>query len=69
MQQACYCGRVGDVEDQQLMILDARGERALRCKGCGYIDRLVWLSKEARELVLEEAERRSGRSQGSEAIA
>ena len=68
MQQACYCGRVGDFEDQQ-PILDARGELALRCPGCGYIDHLLWLSEDARSAVFEEAERRSGRWQGSEAIA
>ena len=64
MQQACYCGRVGQIEELQPILLDAAGgERALRCTCCGYVDYLQWLSKEAQELVFEEAERRrSGRS-------
>jgi hypothetical protein len=69
MQQACYCGRVGEIEDQQPILLDARGERALRCTGCGYIDRLLWLSEDARELVFEEAERRRSGRRGSSVVA
>ncbi len=68
MQEACYCGRVGDIEDRQ-PILDARGERALRCPHCGSIDSLLWLSKDRRSLVFEEAERRSARQRGSSDVA
>jgi hypothetical protein len=59
MQEVCYCGRTGEVEDRE-PVIDGEGG-ALRCPNdeCGHIDRLLWLSPENRRLVMEEAERRS----------
>jgi uncharacterized Zn finger protein len=55
--ESCYCGRAGDIEDHDPLI-DAYGQRALRCPDCGHVDDLRWLSEDARRLVLEKAERR-----------
>jgi hypothetical protein len=58
MEEACYCGRVGDIEDREL-VLDQAGERALRCAGeaCGHLECLCWLPDEARLCVFENAGR------------
>ncbi len=57
MQEACYCGRSGDIRSRK-PILDSDGRRALECPDCGHTDHLEWLSQEARSPILEEAERR-----------
>jgi hypothetical protein len=50
MQEACYCGRTGEVEDRK-PIADDEGAEALECRGCGHLEHLRWLPAEARELV------------------
>ena len=59
MREACYCGRVGEIEDREPVSLDGSG-RALRCE-CGHLERAAWLSSENREEFFEEAERRKAR--------
>jgi uncharacterized Zn finger protein len=54
MQEVCYCGHVGSLEDRQ-PIVDERGRGALRCRECGHVDHLLWLSEDARSKVIEEA--------------
>lgn len=56
MQEVCYCGRAGEIEDRE-PVRDGT-ERALRCPDCGHLDQLLWLSDDARRSVLKEAERR-----------
>ena len=58
MLEACYCGRVGEVEDREPVLRDGRTE-ALRCPRCGRLDPLPWLDAAARHSVFDEAERRS----------
>ena len=58
MREACYCGRVGEVEDREPVYGDARNE-ALRCPRCGHLDPLPCLDADARREVFEEAERRT----------
>ncbi len=57
MKESCFCGRFGEVEDRE-PVLDAKGRWALRCPGCGHLDRLVWLPEEAGFLLWGEAKRR-----------
>jgi hypothetical protein len=57
MQEVCYCGRAGEIEDRE-PVRDG-GERALRCPECGHLDYLHSLSEDARALVFEEAERKA----------
>ena len=54
--QDCACGD-GEFGYREPVLGD--GEWALRCPECGHLDRLEWLSDEARPLVLELARRRS----------
>lgn len=56
MQEVCYCGRTGEIEERE-PVRDG-GEMALRCPDCGHLDHLRWLPEDARRLVLAEAERR-----------
>jgi hypothetical protein len=58
MEEACYCGRVGEIEDRE-PILDGDGQSALRCpsEACGHLDDLRWLSADARRCVFENAGR------------
>ena len=58
MREACYCGRVGEVEDREPVLRDGRTE-ALRCPRCGHLDSLPYLDDAARHEMFEEAERRS----------
>ncbi len=58
MREACYCGRVGEVEDREPVYGGARIE-ALRCPRCGHLDPLPYLDAVARIEMFEEAERRS----------
>lgn len=57
MQEMCYCGHRGDLEDR-LPVVDERGQGALRCRECGHVDHLLWLSEDGRRSVLEEARSR-----------
>jgi hypothetical protein len=60
MQEACFCGRVGEVEDR-VPVVDADGRPILRCpdETCGHLEYLEWMPEEARKLVVREAARRS----------
>ena len=62
MREACFCGRIGEVEDRE-PVTTATGAPALRCpeEACGHTDPLEWLPEETRRLVVEEAARRSAR--------
>ena len=68
MREACYCGRVGEVEDREPVWRDGRTE-ALRCPRCGHLDPLPCLDAVARRAVFEEAKRRSleGLAEGARA--
>ncbi|MDQ4128805.1 MAG: hypothetical protein M3151_12805 [Actinomycetota bacterium] len=57
VRESCGCGSEG-FEYREAVLDD--GVWVLRCPGCGHLDRLGWLSAEARPLVLGLA-RRSGR--------
>ncbi|MDP9487683.1 MAG: hypothetical protein M3Q49_18170 [Actinomycetota bacterium] len=57
VREGCGCG--GEEYEYREPVLDD-GEWVLRCPECGHLDRLGWLSAEARPLVLGLA-RRSGR--------
>jgi hypothetical protein len=65
MREACFCGRIGEVEDRE-PVTTATGEPALRCPdaACGHTDRLESLPGETRRRVVEEAARRSAARRG-----
>jgi hypothetical protein len=66
MREACFCGRIGEVEDRE-PVTTATGEPALRCpeEACGHTDRLEsLLPGETRRRVVEEAVRRSAARRG-----
>jgi uncharacterized Zn finger protein len=54
--ESCDCGGEEEFEYREAVIDD--GEWVLRCPECGHLDRLRWLSDEARPLVLAVARRR-----------
>jgi hypothetical protein len=56
VRESCGCGGVEEFEYRE-PVLDG-GEWVLRCPQCGHLDRLRWLSEEARPLVLAVARRR-----------
>lgn len=58
MQEVCYCGRSGEIEDRE-PVMDADGRSALECGSCGHLDHLSWLPADARDSVFEEARQRS----------
>jgi hypothetical protein len=60
MQEACYCGRTGELEDRE-PVTDGDGRQALECPRCGHLDHLSWLSDP--EPVFEEAKRRASERQ------
>lgn len=60
MREICFCGRSGEVEDREPVFLES-GEQALECPNCGDLDRVNWLSSEARTDVFEEAAKRYAR--------
>ena len=60
MKEACYCGRVGAIEEREPILLDG-GWWALRCPDCGHVDRLEWLPEEGGLLLWGEARRRRER--------
>ncbi len=64
MQEACYCGRTGEIEDRE-PVIDGDGRAALECPRCGHLDHLSWLPNQ--EPVFEEARRRSRERQASAA--
>jgi hypothetical protein len=47
MKEACFCGRVGEIEDREPILKDD-GQTVLRCPECGHLDDLLWLSADAR---------------------
>ena len=55
-QEGCACEADGEFGYREPVLDD--GEWALRCLECGHLDRLRWLSDEARPLVLGLAKRR-----------
>ncbi len=55
LRESCDCG--GEEFEYRLPLLND-GEWVLRCPECGHLDRLRWLSDEARPLVLAVAQRR-----------
>lgn len=55
MQEACYCGRTGEIADREPVATDD-GRQALRCPQCGRVDHLDWLPEDTRKLVVQEAE-------------
>jgi hypothetical protein len=57
MRETCFCGRSGELEDRE-PVLDARGRWVLRCRDCGHLDDLGWLSEEAALMVWGEARSR-----------
>jgi hypothetical protein len=57
MQEVCYCGRRGDVEDRE-PVWRAGESSGLRSPECGHLDFLPQLDAYARRLVFGEAERR-----------
>lgn len=57
MQEACYCGRSGDIRDR-FPVWDSDGRRALECLACGHTDYLEWLPEDAGSALWEEAKRR-----------
>jgi hypothetical protein len=57
MREACFCGRVEDLENRE-PVLDSDGEWSLRCSGCGHLDYLRWLPSDIRLLALAEADER-----------
>jgi hypothetical protein len=67
MKEVCYCGRTGEIEDREPIVIGGDGKEALRCPQCGSVDHLHWLSDGARRLVLEEAGRRTRSGQESAA--
>lgn len=56
MQEVCYCGRTGEVEDRE-PVNDSDGRQALKCPDCGHLDHLSWLPEDARERVFAETKR------------
>lgn len=56
VRESCDCGGEEEFESREAVLDD--GEWVLRCLECGHLDRLRWLSDEARPLVLAVARRR-----------
>ena len=56
VRESCDCGGEEEFEYREAVLDD--GEWVLRCPKCGHLDRLRWLSEEARPLVLAVARRR-----------
>ena len=56
LRESCDCG--DEEEFQYWEAVLANGEWVLRCPECGHLDRLLWLSDEARSLVVGVARRR-----------
>jgi hypothetical protein len=56
VRESCDCGGEEEFQYREAVLDD--GEWVLRCPECGQLDRLYWLSDEARSLVLGLARRR-----------
>ena len=56
LRESCDCGDDEDFQYWEAVL--ANGEWVLRCPECGHLDRLLWLSDEARSLVVGVARRR-----------
>jgi hypothetical protein len=56
VRESCDCGGEEEFQYREAILDD--GEWVLRCPKCGQLDRLYWLSDEARSLVLGLARRR-----------
>jgi len=56
VRESCDCGGEEEFEYREAVLDD--GQWVLRCPECGHLDRLRWLSDEARPLVLAVARRR-----------
>ena len=56
MRESCDCGEEEEFQYREAVLDD--GEWVLRCLECGHLDRLRWLSDEARSLMLGLARRR-----------
>ncbi len=56
VRESCECGGEEEFEYREPVLED--GEWVLRCPKCGHLDRLRWLSEEARPLMLGLARRR-----------
>ena len=54
--ESCDCGGEEEFQYREAVLDD--GEWVLRCPECGHLDRLLWLSDEARSLLLGLARRR-----------
>jgi hypothetical protein len=57
MQEACYCGRTGDLRNREPVLSD-NSRWALRCPDCSRLDYLHWLSDEAGLVLWGEAKER-----------
>lgn len=56
VRESCDCGDEKEFQYREAVLDD--GEWVLRCPECGHLDRLLWLSDEARALLLGLARRR-----------
>ena len=56
VRESCGCGGEEEFQYREAVLDD--GEWVLRCPECGHLDRLLWLSDEARALLLGLARRR-----------
>lgn len=56
VQEVCYCGRAGEVEERKF-VTDGDGREVLECPECGHLDHLLWLPADARARVFAEAKR------------
>jgi hypothetical protein len=56
VRESCECGGEKEFQYREAVLED--GKWALRCPECGHLDRLYWLSEDARSLVLGLARRR-----------
>ena len=68
MDEVCFCGREGEIEDREPVAL-GDGDWGLACPRCGHLDRLEGWSEAARRWVLAEAVRRHGSEVGPAVIA
>jgi hypothetical protein len=58
MPEVCSCGRVGELEEPEPILVGGDGNTALRCPECGHTDRLEWLPALTRWPVFKETYQR-----------
>jgi len=58
MNEVCFCGWQGRVEDRRYLLLD-NGNEALACPNCGHVDTLDYLPNQSRRELLAIAHERS----------